>query len=156
MMKILIHLLLITLIYSSDSDLYDATRIYNAIMGLQSEYPQGYPWTNNNKYSWGTSVAIGLGYSAYNGSGCVAFEMIASDAAFWKIPAYRFEDKSKIRVGDIIRINKDTHSVIVIKINGDSKYTIAEGNYNSSVNYGRIIDLTETGFAYGFTRYPKN
>ena len=156
MMKILISLLLIILINSSDSDIYDATQIYNAIMGLQSKYPQGYPWTDSNKYTWGTSVAIGLGYSEYKGSGCVAFAMIASDAAFGNIPAYKFEDKSKIRVGDIIRINNDTHSVIVIKINGDSKYTIAEGNYNSSVNYGRIIDLTKPGFAYGFTRYPKN
>ena len=100
--------------------------------------------------------AIGLGYSRYDGSGCVAFAMMASDAAFGDIPAYKFEDKSKIRVGDIIRINNDTHSVIVIKDNGGSKYTIAEGNYNSSVNYGRIIDLSKTGFTNGFTRYPKN
>ena len=156
MMKIFIALLLITFIHTSDSDLYDATRIYNAIMGLQSKYPQGYSWNNSNKYSWGTSVAIGLGYSRYDGSGCVAFAMMASDAAFGDIPAYKFEDKSKIRVGDIIRINNDTHSVIVIKDNGGSKYTIAEGNYNSSVNYGRIIDLSKTGFTNGFTRYPKN
>ena len=147
-MKIFIALFLITFIHTSDSDLYDATRIYNAIMGLQSKYPQGYSWNNSNKYSWGTSVAIGLGYSRYDGSGCVAFAMMASDAAFG--------DKSKIRVWDIIRINNDTHSVIVIKDNGGSKYTIAEGNYNSSVNYGRIIDLSKTGFTNGFTRYPKN
>ena len=82
--------------------------------------------------------------------------MIASDAAFGSIAAHRFEDKNKIRVGDIIRIKNDTHSVIVIKINGGTKYTIAEGNYNSSVNYGRIIDISETGFNYGFTRYPVN
>ena len=154
-MKIILALFLITIIQAQDN-LYDETRIYNAIIGLKSKYPEGTPWTNANSYSWGYSVAIGMGYGGYNGSGCVAFAMIASDAAFGDIPAYKFEDKSKIRVGDIIRINNDTHSVIVIKDNGGSKYTIAEGNYNSSVNYGRIIDLSKTGFTNGFTRYPKN
>ena len=155
-MKLFVALILFAFIQSASDDLYDANRIYNAIMGLQDKYPQGYPWTNSNKYNWETSVAIGLGYSSYGGSGCVAFAMLASDTAFGKIPAYKFEEKSKIRVGDIIRINNDTHSVIVIKINGGTKYIIAEGNYNSSVNYGRIIDISSTGFNYGYTRYPKN
>ena len=79
--------------------------------------------------------------------------MMASDAAFGDIPAYKFTEKKKIRVGDIIRINNDTHFVIVLKINGDSKYTIAEGNFNSSVNWERVINLETTGFNYGYTRY---
>ena len=153
MMKIFIALLLITFIHTSDSDLYDATRIYNAIMGLQSKYPQGYSWNNSNKYSWGTSVAIGLGYSRYDGSGCVAFAMMASDAAFGDIPAYQKEDKAGIKVGDILRINNDTHSVIVLKVNGNDEYTIAEGNYNSSIHWGRVINLSQTGFSYRITRY---
>ena len=62
--------------------------------------------------------------------------MIASDAAFGNISAYEFNDKNKIRVGDILRINNDTHFVIVLKILGDSKYKIAEGNFNSSINWG--------------------
>ena len=139
-MKVLISLLLIAFIQSGD-DLYDATRIYNAITALKSKYPQGTSWTNNNQYTWPSSVAIGLGYSSYRGSGCVGFAMLASDAAFGSIPAYKFTDKTKIRVGDIIRINNDTHFAIVLKINGNSKYTIAEGNYNSSINWNRIIDL---------------
>ena len=153
MKKLIIALLLITFIHSDDSDLYDSTRIYNAIMSLQSGYPEGYPWTNSNVYTWGTSVAIGLGYSSYTGRGCVAFAMMASDAAFGEIPAYKFTDKSEIRVGDIIRINNDSHSVIVLKIQGNSKYTVAEGNYNQSVHWGRTVDLSSTGFSYGLTRY---
>ena len=94
-----------------------------------------------------------MGYSAYTGNGCFAFAMIASDAAFGNIPAYEFKDRKKIRVGDIIRINNDTHFAIVLKINGNSKYTIAEGNYNSSINWDRVIDLNQTGFDYGYTRY---
>lgn len=83
----------------------------------------------------------------------MAFSMIASDAAFGKIPAYKFTDKNKIRVGDILRINNDTHFVIVLKKINKSKFKIAEGNYNASINWGRVIDINETGFDYGYTRY---
>ena len=86
----------------------------------------------------------------------MAFAMIASDAAFGTIPAYRFTDMSKIRVGDILRINGDSHSVIVLKVNGATSFTIAEGNYNSAINWERDIDLEQTGFNYGFTRSPTN
>ena len=153
MMKLLIAFFLITFIQSDADDLYDATRIYNAIIALKSKYPQGYPWTNNNEYVWGSSIAIGLGYGKFTGRGCCAFAMLASDAAFGNIPAYKFTEKSQIRVGDILRINNNTHFVIVLKINGNSKYVIAEGNFNSSVNWERVIDLNATGFDYGYTRY---
>ena len=152
MMKILLALLFITIIQAQDN-LYDETRIYNAIIALKDKYPEGTPWTNANTYKWGASVAIGLGYGGYTGGGCVAFAMIASDAAFGNIPAYQKEDKGGIKVGDILRINSDTHSVIVLKVNGNDEYTIAEGNYNSSIHWGRVINLSQTGFNYRITRY---
>ena len=152
MLKYFIPLLLIAFIQSGD-DLYDEDRIYNAIIALKAKYPQGYRWTNNDKYTWGPSVAMGLGYGGFTGGGCVAFAMIASDAAFGNIPAYEFKDKNEIRVGDILRIDNDNHSVIVLKKNGDSQYTIAEGNYNSSINWGRVINIDTSGFVYGYTRY---
>ena len=151
MMKILFALLLIAFVHTDNT--YDETRIYNAIISLKSKYPQGKSWTNNNKYVWQSSVAIGLGYGSYTGYGCVAFAMIASDAAFGNIPAYKKTDKKRIKVGDIIRINNDSHSVIVLKVHGIDKYTIAEGNYNSSINWGRVINLSTTGFNYRITRY---
>ena len=151
----LITLLLITLI-QTDDDLHDPTRVYNAIISLKEEYSQGRSWTNDDQYVWEREIAIGLGYGKYTGRGCMAFAMIASDAAFGNIPAYNFTDMSKIRVGDILRINNNTHSVIVLKVIGATSFTIAEGNYNSAINWERDIDLTETGFNYGFTRSPTN
>ena len=133
----------------------DDDTIYKAIIAIKSKYPQGKKWNNSNTYEWGRDVAISLGYSSYSGCGCFAFAMIASDAAFGNAPAYKFTDKNKIGVGDILRINNDTHFVIVLKKNGNTKYTIAEGNYNQSINWGRVIDLKETGFDYGYTRYKK-
>ena len=82
--------------------------------------------------------------------------MIASDIAFGAtLPVYKFYDKKEIRVGDILRILKDTHFVIVIEDMGDNEYRVAEGNYGGAVHYGGIIDIEMTGFAYGFTRYPQ-
>ena len=82
------------------NNLYDPKRIYKAITDTRTKYPQGLSWNNNDQYSWGRNVASGLGYSSFNGRGCLAFSMIASDAAFGNIPAYEFTDKNKIRVGD--------------------------------------------------------
>ena len=151
-MKIILALFLITIIQAQDN-LYDATRIYNAIIGLKSKYPEGTRWTNANSYSWSSSVAMGMGYMAYNGSGCAAFAMMASDAAFGNIPAYKKTDKAGIKIGDIIRDSHNSHSVIVLKVNGNNKYTIAEGNYAGTVHWGRVIDISQTGIGYRITRY---
>ena len=127
--------------------------VYNKIIALKADYPEGMKWTNNNSYVWGKEAASGLGYSGYTGYGCMGFAMLASDAAFGNVPAYKYTDKSKIRVGDILRINNDSHSVIALKIDGN-KITIAEGNFNSSIHWGRVIDIDNCNFEYGLTRYP--
>ena len=135
------------------TNIYDPKRIYKAIIDLRSEYPQGRPWTNDQKYDWVGEKLNPLGYGQYNGRGCMAFGMLASDAAFGNRPIYKFTDRKNIRVGDVLRIKNDTHTVIVLKKLGGTRYKIAEGNFNKSINWGRIIDLDETGFDYGFTRY---
>ncbi len=125
-----------------------------AIYALQADYPEGRSWTNANSYVWGYDVAIGLGYGGYTGYGCQGFAMIASDAAYGKsTPAYQFTDTKRILVGDILRISNDTHSVVVLAVDGKN-ITIAEGNYNSSIHWGRTINLDTCGFVYGFTRVP--
>ena len=60
-----------------------------------------------------------------------------------------------MRVGDILRINGDTHSVIVIGTDANG-VTIAEGNYNYSVNWGRTLSWDDVKNAdYMLTRYKK-
>ena len=130
----------------------DDQAVYDAIISLKEKYPEGTPWTNANTYTWGSNIAKGLGYSSYSGGGCQGFAMMASDAAFGDVPAYIFTDKKQIKVGDILRINNDTHSVIVLEINGKN-ITIAEGNYNSSIHWGRVINIDNCDFVYGYTRY---
>lgn len=122
---------------------------YEAMMALKDEYYEGRPWTNADFYAWKGGIYSG-------GYGCAAFAFILSDAAFGDLPAKMsteivYED---LKVGDILRINNDTHSVIILEIH-DDYVVIAEGNYNRSIHWGR--QLTKAAVLQSdnvMTRYP--
>ena len=150
-MKIIFVLFLFAFIQSAD--IYDPSNIYNAIMvKLKAKMPEKTKWDNSDYYKWEVKVNMG-GFTlpSYGGKGCAGFAMMASDAAFGSISAFKFEDKSKIRVGDIIY--NGSHFVILVKKLSATRYVIAEGNYNYYIHYGREIDINTNGFTYGFTRY---
>ena len=122
------------------------------MVNLKAKMPEKTPWDSSNFYKWEVKVNFGsITFSSYGGYGCAGFAMMASDAAFGKIPAFKFTDESKIRVGDIIY--NGSHFVILVKKLSSTKYMIAEGNYNYYIHYGRQIDIKTNGFTYGFTRY---
>lgn len=124
--------------------------VYQKMIALKEEYPEGTPWTNENFYAWKGGVFSG-------GYGCVAFAFILSDAAFGDLPARSVEENislETVRVGDILRMNGDTHSVIVLEVHEDHA-VIAEGNYNNSVHWGRTLSAEEVAASdYVLTRYP--
>lgn len=126
-----------------------ADSVYKSIIGMKSKYPEGMQWTNANYYQWKGGIYSG-------GYGCAGFAFAMSDAAFGTLPARMHYDFSKIKVGDIVRMNYDTHSVIVLKVQGNS-VTVAEGNYNSSIHWGREITMAEikASGTHVITRYPK-
>ena len=120
--------------------------IRKKILKMKSKYPEGKHWTNSN---WYYSKAINC--YCY---GCIGFVGIVSDKVFGrnkKVKKHHSFDK--IKSGDHIRIG-DYHSVIVLSKNGN-KLTVAEGNYNFSIHWGRKIsksELKRDGF-YVETRY---
>lgn len=127
------------------------SQVYQSMIALKASYPEGMQWTNDNFYRWRG------GGIYYGGYGCAAFAFILSDAAFGDLPSRMHTNFDDIRVGDIIRINSDTHSVVALEIY-DTYVVVAEGNYNSSIHWGRQISLDEirqTG-TYVTTRYPKD
>ena len=139
----------------------DETEILNRMLAMQAEYPEGRRWTNSDKYVW-SNIYHASGsdrpYSSYTGGGCVAFAMILSDAAFGDLPAYEYKKViyDKLRTGDILRINNNTHSVIILKKYNDS-VVIAEGNYNSSIHWGRTLSKKTVESAdYYVTRYAES
>lgn len=121
-----------------------------AMLAMEKQYPEGTPFDNGNYYAWKGGIFSG-------GYGCAGFAFMLSDAAFGSLPARKYYDYSKIRVGDILRLNNDSHSVIVLYVNADS-VTVAEGNYNRKVHWRREISMSTIRngqTAYAMTRYPE-
>ena len=137
---------------------------YEAMAGLKDQYPEGMTWTNfepygsrgelGDSYTW----KGGKVYGASRGVGCAAFAFILSDAAFGDLPArvieignFTFED---VKVGDILRVNGGSHSVIVLQKSAGG-VIIAEGNYNKTVHWGRALSEAEVlASSFIITRYP--
>ena len=118
------------------------------MLSMKAQYPEGMHWTNDNFYAWNGGYFSG-------GYGCAGLAFLLSDAVFGNIQCVIDKDYTHVRVGDIVRLNNDTHSVIVLNVYDDYVVEVAEGNYNSSIHWGRIIDLKNTGFTYLMTRWPE-
>ncbi|MBD5134080.1 MAG: S-layer homology domain-containing protein, partial [Clostridiales bacterium] len=124
---------------------------YQAMIALKAQYPEGTSWSNSNYYAWHGGLYSG-------GYGCAGFAFMLSDAAFGSLPARRLTQFafSDVQVGDILRLDNDTHSVIVLEVHGDH-VVITEGNYNYSVHWGRQLTAAEVLAAdYVITRYPED
>ncbi len=126
--------------------------VYDTLISMKEVYPEGTPFDNSRKYVSEDIFPMVI----YTGSGCAGFAMELSDKAFGDLPARYHFDFSKIRVGDIVRVRNNLHSVIVLKVEGNI-ITVAEGNYNYSVHWGRTLDVTDpsVGWTYVLTRYPE-
>ena len=154
-----------------DSMVPTPTQAYESMIALkdQDAYKEGTPWTNDEPYSdskgyyyWKGGNIDGQRISAV---GCVAFAFILSDAAFGSLPArmyaagsFTFED---IKAGDILRVNNDAHTVIVLEV-GDTGVVVAEGNistgdHKGKVHWGRAISKEEvmSSASHYITRYPE-
>ncbi len=150
---------------TDESVLYENTNIptyqeaYNCMIALQTKYPEGMEWTNytpyslNNSYTWKGGKIEGVN----SGVGCVAFAFLLSDEAFNNLPGRMLTGVklSDVKVGDILRVNNYAHTVIVLQVS-DTGVIIAEGNYNSSVHWGRSMSKDEVEAANCLiTRYPE-
>jgi hypothetical protein len=123
------------------------TNVYNVLIAQKATFPEGLHWTNDDYYEWNGGTFKG-------GYGCAAFAFYLSDQAFGTNPATIHRDYDNIKVGDILRVYNDTHSVIVLEVRADS-VIVAEGNYNSSVHWGRKMSKSELidDYSYIMTRY---
>jgi len=113
-------------VLADGSEITDAN-IKRLIETLKTSYPEGLHYTNDDFYY---SRVHGGGY------GCAGFAFLCSDTAFGSLPITReFQDFDSIQVGDILWIDH-AHFVIVLERDGDM-LTVTEGNYNSSIHWGR-------------------
>lgn len=137
---------------------------YNTMIGLKSKYPEGTTWTNFEPYGTGEGATEpyytfkgGAVKGARLGVGCAAFVFILSDAVFGDIPATTYDNFTyeDIHVGDILRVNHNSHFVIVLQ-KSSAGIVVAEANYNKTVHWGRVMSVAEVMAAdFVVSRYPK-
>ena len=122
-------------------------KVYNILIAFRTRYPEGKPWGEHVFYAWNGGTFAG-------GYGCAAFAFKLSDAAFKSKPARIHGNKNNIKVGDILRVDGNTHSVIVLK-KTSAGVVVAEGNFIGAVHWGRTISWKELGkkLDYVLTRY---
>lgn len=126
---------------------------YERMIVLEDEYPTGTSWTNANSYAWS------CGCSA---AGCMGFAHMVSDAAFGNADFRTIENDGngnmydKIKVGDVVRTDYNSHSVIVLEKHSDY-IVVAEGNWGGQVVWGRTLskDKINSDCAYIETRYGR-
>lgn len=118
-----------------------------ALLKLKPSFPDGKKWSNANYYYW-----TGAHLHCY---GCSAFAAKLGDKVFGRwAPVTRREGFARIYPGDFLRIG-GTHTVLVLS-KGKDFVTVAEGNWNKKIRWGRKItfgELREKGF-YTMSRYP--
>ena len=133
----------------------DQRNAYVIIQNHKKTYPEGTPFTNADFRPWNGGIYFG-------GYGCAGFCFELSDLCFPDTFASLERDmsaenlKATLKVGDIIRLSYNTHSVTVQEIYPDNGYVVVgEANYNKKVHWGRQITFAEiekTG-THVITRY---
>lgn len=127
-------------------------------LNLKKKFKELTPWGNDKSYFCEANSTEGFG--------CAALAFQISDLLFGtSAPFYQMEDfsniKEEIRIGDIIRIDGDSHSVIVIDRDAEG-VTVVEGNFTlydkkDIIHWGerfRYEELKEIGTYYQ-TRYSR-
>ena len=127
---------------TEDFKIPSPSEVYDILIGMQSVYPEGKYWTDasSGTYTWkggrGNNREI-----ANMGTGCVYFCFHLSDTAFDTLPARLLRPGtfkiSDVKTGDILRVEFNRHSVIVLKVY-DELVVIAEGNYNKAISTGDV------------------
>ena len=146
------------------------TDVYNRLMERQymAGYSEGTPWTNDIPYRRDDPYLNHVEFDGwpagcYGGVGCFGFMMDMMEyASNYEYPIRiingTYDNLPEIRVGDGVRLNNNGHSVVVLEVHPDGHtVTVAEGNFNSSVHWGRIIDLADpnNGFTNLATFWPE-
>lgn len=138
------------------------SQVYADMIDLKNNNPkfaEGATWTDEtNEYrNWKGGLIDGKIIWA---TGCVAFAFEVSDIVFGSLPARKFSAGqfkfADVKAGDILRVNNDTHTVIVLQT-GEDGLVLAEGNLNGKVHWGRAMSVAEfeRDVSTCITRYPE-
>lgn len=132
--------------------------ILKKLKKVKKDFPQGMKWGNEKEYYCEAINTLGFG--------CAGLAFQISDILFGKkAPVYYVTDlthiEKEIRIGDILRVADDTHSVVVVNRDKEG-VTLVEGNFTFNdqkdmIQWGERYtykDLKET-VVYYQTRHPR-
>lgn len=161
--RIIISLIVVTAFLPSLAQTpLNEQEVHNRLMERQymEGYQEGTPWDNSHTYI-NNVVFDDSSPGYYGGKGCHAFMIDMMEyASNYEYPIRivngSYDNLPEIHVGDGVRVMNDCHSVVVLEVDGTT-VTVAEGNFNSSVHWGRTIDLADPaqGFTYIATFWPE-
>lgn len=138
-----------------------AKKIRKKIYEMKKKYPHGSAFSNEKPYTEDKSYQIKApvydpktGLSFFEAYGCAAFAFECQDHAFGTAEAKAYYSPSKIKVGDVLRIFNNTHSIIVLQ-KKSGKIIAAEGNSGGKVAWNSVYSMKtiKNNFDYGITRY---
>ena len=113
----------------------EEARVFKVLYGMMAQWPEGMTYTNDDYYMWKGGIYRG-------GYGCAGFAFMMSDAAFGDELAVMHYNFRSMKVGDILRLDYDAHSVIIMKVEMDG-VVVAEGNFDKKIHWGRFISFNE-------------
>lgn len=103
------------------------------LLSFKKKYKEGKKWGNNVYRSWQCGIYSG-------GYGCAAFAFELFNKTFGNVKAkQRKSNFTNAKVGDILRMNGNTHCVIVIGAKPNGGVEVAEANYGGRVHWGRTV-----------------
>ena len=129
----------------------NTTSVRARLEAMKKKYPDGMPFGEEKQYKVNNPEAFGFG----TGRACAAFAFELSDYLFGNAPGRRYTNPSLVREGDVLRINYDTHFIIVLQVFADGSIDFAEGNCSGRVRWDSHFSADELRrcFTYGCTRY---
>ena len=161
-MKILIALfMMVYCLPSTPQSQLDESVVYRRMMLRKRTdgYREGSPWTDSNVYV-NTVEYAGYPPGCFIGRACYGFMIDMMEyASNYEYPIRivegSYDNLPEIHVGDGVRVMNDSHSVVVLEVNGNM-ITVVEGNWNKSVHWGRKINISEPsmGFTWVATFWP--
>ena len=151
--SIVMSLILLAMPVLTLADSIQPAQVTEKILAFQETYPDSSPWSKEIYYAWQGGIYEG-------GSGGMAFLFTVSDSLFGSLPARMVKpvDYESLRPGDLLRLNDNTHSVMIIDKLEDH-VTVVEVMVDrrgvSRVYWGRTLSKSavEAG-DYVLTRYP--
>lgn len=123
-------------------------QVYNDIISLKAQYPQGMKWDETNTYKCADPTL--------SGRACQAFAVMISDLVFGDTPYTNISfNPQDLRTGDIVSTSYPTNHAMIVLEAHPTYMVVAEGNNGGRIVWGRIEKYSDIVSDWVIRRYPQ-